>query len=469
MPDAFGSLTDRIKMNRRGTQTQRSNDDTIDLTESPRGVAHTNASSEIIELRSSSDDELSITTTKTRVKAVRKPRAKMARALPSSPDDHFRARDSPADDLPPITALGPNDDPSSSSLSNYTLNADTAVKKPAKKARKKKEIAEGEKPAKQPRQKKTKKVQEENEDDWTKKEVRKGKRKAMEEDESAFKSNEFVHDTEDEGQGRPPDLPGHDDLFDGALSPAPVAEEEVLPGDKRRPDEDASVSPMQKKKARKTRVVDSDEEEEGTSTAEKRRGGTDDEVFGGSNPRKKSRKDQNQAREQSHDDPFKDDLSPPKGSVDDETLAASAQKVSVLETPRAAIGKRTKSTPMSELIRKVNSRPDSPFPVTVPRSRSSLGTVPPGTPVTSYSPYAKFSRRALSRIAPLHPNRRTPPPPLPPLPPKPKTKKEKEMEERWEEEMIEAYGGWDAWKQLTEQEQKVARREKWRREQEGWD
>ncbi|KAJ6623973.1 hypothetical protein B0H10DRAFT_2008031 [Mycena sp. CBHHK59/15] len=77
---------------------------------------------------------------------------------------------------------------------------------------------------------------------------------------------------------------------------------------------------------------------------------------------------------------------------------------------------------MSELIRKVNSRPGSPFPVVAPRTPSLGG----------------FSRSALSRIAPLHPNRRTPPPPLPPPPPKPKTKKEKEREERWEEEMIEA-------------------------------
>ncbi|OBZ72392.1 hypothetical protein A0H81_07779 [Grifola frondosa] len=59
-----------------------------------------------------------------------------------------------------------------------------------------------------------------------------------------------------------------------------------------------------------------------------------------------------------------------------------------------------RSTPMSELIRKVNSLPGSPFASSKP----------------TYSPYLKSSRSALKRIAPLHPNRRTPPPP-PPRPP----------------------------------------------------
>ncbi|KAJ6513062.1 hypothetical protein C8R45DRAFT_962338 [Mycena sanguinolenta] len=154
------------------------------------------------------------------------------------------------------------------------------------------------------------------------------------------------------------------------------------------------------------------------------------------------------------------------------------QKRHLEETPKPSIASkytiapRTKSTPMSELIRRVNSRPGSPFPVVVSRRASFGGAVSasnPGTPTTSYSPYHKFSRSALSRIAPLHPNRRTPPPPLPPPPPKPKTKKEKEREERWEEEMIEAVGGWDDWKLLSEQEQKAARRAKWARELEGYE
>ncbi|KAF7316713.1 hypothetical protein HMN09_00404400 [Mycena chlorophos] len=125
-----------------------------------------------------------------------------------------------------------------------------------------------------------------------------------------------------------------------------------------------------------------------------------------------------------------------------------------------ALGARSKSlnTPLSQLINKVNSLPNSPFPA-----------VGGGGGRAFYSPYAKFSKRALSNIAPLHPNRRTPPPPPPPPAPKPKTKKEKEMEERWEEEMIEAVGGWEEWQKLGEDEQKAARRAKRQRELEGWD
>ncbi|KAJ7126826.1 hypothetical protein C8R44DRAFT_779664 [Mycena epipterygia] len=136
---------------------------------------------------------------------------------------------------------------------------------------------------------------------------------------------------------------------------------------------------------------------------------------------------------------------------------------------RYTIAPRTKSTPMAELIRKVNSRPGSPFPALMSRPRTSGSAAGPSTPTMTYSTYNKFSRSALSRIAPLHPNRRTPPPPLPPPPPKPKTKKEKEREEQWEEEMIEAVGGWDEWKLLSEQEQKAAKRAKWARELEGWE
>ncbi|KAJ7158558.1 hypothetical protein C8R46DRAFT_394452 [Mycena filopes] len=155
----------------------------------------------------------------------------------------------------------------------------------------------------------------------------------------------------------------------------------------------------------------------------------------------------------------------------------SPKKKNAEETPKPAssIGpkysiSRTKSTPMAELIRRVSSQPGSPFPPVMQRSRSSLGGgSASGTPTTTYSPYNKFSRSALSRIAPLHPNRRTPPPPLPPPPPKPKTKKEKEREDRWTEEMHEAVGGWDAWKLLSDEEQKAAKRAKWARELEGWD
>jgi len=135
---------------------------------------------------------------------------------------------------------------------------------------------------------------------------------------------------------------------------------------------------------------------------------------------------------------------------------------------RYSIAPRTKSTPMSELIRRVNSMPGSPFPVA--SRRSSIVSMGPGSPAaTAYSPYTKSSRSTLSRIAPLHPNRRTPPPPLPPPPPKPKTKKEKEREEKWEEECIEEAGGWDMWCLLEEAEKKDRKRAKFEREMGGWE
>ncbi|KAJ7104000.1 hypothetical protein B0H15DRAFT_808021 [Mycena belliarum] len=188
------------------------------------------------------------------------------------------------------------------------------------------------------------------------------------------------------------------------------------------------------------------------------------------------------------DGDFQDKLdqnSPPRPSSKQEesttfNSTAIPKQKDVSETPkplyaslssRYTIASRTKSTPMAELIRRVSSRPGSPFPPVAPRARppSLGGASGSGTPTASYSPYNKFSRSALSKIAPLHPNRRTPPPPLPPPPPKPKTKKEKEREERWEEEMIEDIGGWEEWKSLSEQEQKAAKRAKWARELEGYD
>ena len=135
--------------------------------------------------------------------------------------------------------------------------------------------------------------------------------------------------------------------------------------------------------------------------------------------------------------------------------AASPYKPVVPVTPNANAGRpsfansnRTytisskKSTPMSELIRKVSSLPSSPFPQT---SRPT------------YSPLAKASKSMLRRIAPLHPNRRTPPPPPPKAPPKPKTKKMLELEEKWEMELEESVEGWYA---LPEAERAALRRAK---------
>ncbi|KAI6123559.1 hypothetical protein EDD16DRAFT_1546759 [Pisolithus croceorrhizus] len=94
---------------------------------------------------------------------------------------------------------------------------------------------------------------------------------------------------------------------------------------------------------------------------------------------------------------------------------------------------------MSDLIRRVNSQPSSPFP--------NAGR--------TYSPLLKSSRKMLSRIAPLHPTRRTPPPPPPRPPPPKKSKKQVELEERIEEELAETIEGWSC---MTEEERKELRR-----------
>ncbi|KAH9945364.1 uncharacterized protein BXZ73DRAFT_96354 [Epithele typhae] len=101
-----------------------------------------------------------------------------------------------------------------------------------------------------------------------------------------------------------------------------------------------------------------------------------------------------------------------------------------------------KSTPMSELIRRISSAPGSPFPAT---------TRP------TYSPLAKSTKSVLRRIAPLHPNRRTPPPPPPRLPPKKKTQKMLDLEEKWELELEDTVEGWYA---MSEEERAVRRRQK---------
>ncbi|KAF8656192.1 hypothetical protein AX16_002630 [Volvariella volvacea WC 439] len=126
------------------------------------------------------------------------------------------------------------------------------------------------------------------------------------------------------------------------------------------------------------------------------------------------------------------------------------------------IAPKGKAVPMMELIKRVNSMPNSPFPAS-PSARRAPGMG------TAYSPYLKSSKSMLSRIAPLHPNRRTPPPPPPPPPPRKKTKKEIEREERWEEELIESVGGITAWACMTDAERKELRKAKWDMEMNGWD
>ncbi|KAH7911073.1 hypothetical protein BJ138DRAFT_1126322 [Hygrophoropsis aurantiaca] len=110
--------------------------------------------------------------------------------------------------------------------------------------------------------------------------------------------------------------------------------------------------------------------------------------------------------------------------------------------PHRSFSVAAKSTPMSELIKRVNSRPNSPF--ANPRSSG-----------TAYSSSLKSSRSLLSKIAPLHMNRRTPPPPLPKPPPPKKTKKQIQMEERIEEELAETVEGWSC---MTDEERRDLRR-----------
>lgn len=119
---------------------------------------------------------------------------------------------------------------------------------------------------------------------------------------------------------------------------------------------------------------------------------------------------------------------------------------------RYTIAPKTQTSSMSELLRRVNSHPSSPFSAAPGRSSPLPGL--------AYSPYLKSSRRVLSRIAPLHPNRKTPPPPLPPPPPKKKSKKELELEEKWEEEIIEEIGGITEWLALSGSEKAHLKRMK---------
>lgn len=108
-------------------------------------------------------------------------------------------------------------------------------------------------------------------------------------------------------------------------------------------------------------------------------------------------------------------------------------------SPRYAIAK---STPMTELLRKVNS---------------TLSGSPLASSRPVHSPYLKASRSLLRKIAPLHPNRRTPPPPPPRLPPPKKTKKQLDLEEKWEMELEDSIDGWFC---LPEEERAALRRAK---------
>ena len=148
---------------------------------------------------------------------------------------------------------------------------------------------------------------------------------------------------------------------------------------------------------------------------------------------------------------------PPPPKSPPVTNHSNSKPVTTSLTSRYTIASKAKSTPMSELIKRVNSLPQTPSP----GGKDKAQYFPRTASGAAYSPYAKASRSFLSKIAPLHPNRRTPPPPLPPPPPRKKTKKEIEREERWEEELIENVGGPGAWSCLSEEERKEMKRAKW--------
>lgn len=119
----------------------------------------------------------------------------------------------------------------------------------------------------------------------------------------------------------------------------------------------------------------------------------------------------------------------------------------------SSIMSHSKDSPMSQLIRRVQSQPGSLF------HTPSSGT--------AYSPYAKSSKRALSRMAPLHPNRQPMPPPKPYVPPK-KTAKEQAAEDRWEEELQESVGI-DEWVAMSKEERDDLRRTKKMSEMQSWE
>ncbi len=120
--------------------------------------------------------------------------------------------------------------------------------------------------------------------------------------------------------------------------------------------------------------------------------------------------------------------------------SSSALPSSLSKSSRSYSINPHKKTPMSELIRRVNSLPGSPFSA---------------RPISS--PLTKASKSLLRNIAPLHPNRRTPPPPPPRPPPPKKSKKQLDLEEKWEMELEDTVDGWYC---LPEEERAALRRAK---------
>ncbi|KAI0951181.1 hypothetical protein AcW1_008293 [Taiwanofungus camphoratus] len=233
------------------------------------------------------------------------------------------------------------------------------------------------------------------------------------------------------------------------VGPEPQLLKKVSPSNGTRDATDGnSAVAATKNKGKKRTVILSDDEDEGEGASShgsppKRRKGRK------SAPAVLSRDDRQSNEEDGPSDAIKENVEP-KFANSSATSAAfrppvpssSASTTSKFSTSsRSYSAKSGKGTPMSELLRKVNSLPGSPF----------------ASPRPTYSPYTKSSKSMLRRIAPLHPNRRTPPPPLPRPPPPKKSKKQLELEERWEMELEESVEGWYC---LPEEERAALRRAK---------
>ncbi|KAH7926931.1 hypothetical protein BV22DRAFT_1127813 [Leucogyrophana mollusca] len=266
-------------------------------------------------------------------------------------------------------------------------------------------------------------------------------------------------------------------VADPPLSPVPDSEAEDGPGT-RRTDEDnvptlktpadskapsSKLTARQKGKGRAILSEDDDEADDDSQVANKpastnsRRGVRGDRKDDGSlGVEEHIAPHRSQDGEDDSGDPSKVytthvPLMIPEVSIFQENVQPSSKNAPTIDhtplkpTPKIAsraFSVAPKSTPMSELIKRVNSRPNSPFA----NSRNSG---------TAYSSTLKSSRSLLSKIAPLHVNRRTPPPPLPKPPPPKKTKKQLEMEERIEEELAETVEGWSC---MTDEERRDLRR-----------
>ncbi|KAJ8072337.1 hypothetical protein PM082_015896 [Marasmius tenuissimus] len=316
--------------------------------------------------------------------------------------------------------------------------------------------------------------------------LNKGKGKAKEAE--VAQSAEIVYDDDDLfGDGRPETIPmgagpstssssdRRQVSSETSARPNPPEDGEEREPPQKRQKTDTNTKKNSSKKKRSQKVVMSEEEEDGKPE--------EAEKVKSAKKNGSSKKTKTKASKDSHDqdgpaDHHSSEISVdtlPKENVNPSPVAPAPviPQTIATETPskpanpsissRYTIAPRTKSTPMSELIRRANAQPGSPFysPTTSSAKPSAAGT--------TYSPYMKSSRSMLSRIAPLHPNRRTPPPPPPPPPPRKKSKKELELEEKWEEELVESVGGLTEWAALPEQERKDMRRMKREKEMYGYE